>query len=464
LVVEALTAFGERATAFVGLFFLSGALLPVVRQKLGLEVDSVAGDPLLRYCLVPVYAVAMLVMLANLRTFGRVAVRSKISLVLVGLTIVSALWSTAPELTLRRSLALAVTTGYGLYLAMRYDTRELVELLAWALGLAVILSFVVALGAPQLGVHAHEFRGAWRGIFAHKNALGRAMTLGAVVFVLLARSTRRGQWVLWLGASACVCLVVLSRSASSIVVLATAAALWPLYASFRWRPFLRWPALIGYSVVYGTVCAGVVWFPDPIFRLLGKSTSLTGRSELWTTLVDAIQRRLWLGYGYSGFWLGWSGSSGEIWNFLGWDVKQAHNGLLDVMLQLGVLGLLLLSVALMLTFRRAAAAATEARMPVERWPILFVSLLLLQNLTESALLQQNTLEWVLYIATAASSLLAAQARPWFLAPPLLRSGRQWRARLRTRASPGIRLRAPPRLAERVDAQASSQPTGGVPDG
>ena len=37
--------------------------------------------------------------------------------------------------------------------------------------------------------------------------------------------------------------------------------------------------------------------------------TLTGRTELWATVIEMIREHPWFGYGYSGFWLGWDGES-----------------------------------------------------------------------------------------------------------------------------------------------------------
>jgi len=46
-----------------------------------------------------------------------------------------------------------------------------------------------------------------------------------------------------------------------------------------------------------------------ILESLGRSSDLTGRTELWSAVTDAMLERPVLGYGFSGFWKGASSGS-----------------------------------------------------------------------------------------------------------------------------------------------------------
>jgi hypothetical protein len=76
--------------------------------------------------------------------------------VLVGIALASAIWTVAPDITLRRSLLLLGTTLFGIYLAMRYSLREQLQLLSWALGLVILLSIVFAIGIAILRFDGHS--------------------------------------------------------------------------------------------------------------------------------------------------------------------------------------------------------------------------------------------------------------------------------------------------------------------
>ena len=78
----------------------------------------------------------------------------------------------------------------------------------------------------------------------------------------------------------------------------------------------------------------VVW-PDFLFDLLGKDVTLTGRTGIWSAVLDSIAKRPLLGYGYQAFWLGLEGESYRVILAVSWVLAQAQNGFLDVMLENG---------------------------------------------------------------------------------------------------------------------------------
>src|ERR1051325_4401551 len=64
-------------------------------------------------------------------------------MLLVALAFLSAFWSPAPEVVLRRSATLPLTTLFAIYLAVRFDIAELVAILVKINVFAVVASLVV---------------------------------------------------------------------------------------------------------------------------------------------------------------------------------------------------------------------------------------------------------------------------------------------------------------------------------
>jgi len=72
-------------------------------------------------------------------------------------------------------------------------------------------------------------------------------------------------------------------------------------------------------------------------QLFGRSETLTGRTEIWNDLLPYAQKHFIFGYGFGGFW---TTSLREV------IASHAHNGYLDAILNLGIVGLILLIVFL----------------------------------------------------------------------------------------------------------------------
>jgi len=155
--------------------------------------------------------------------------------------------------------------------------------------------------------------------------------------------------------------------------------------------------------------AGIMCFlillvdPTDLFAFLGRDATMSGRMEIWSAVLPKIMVHPWLGYGYSSFWLGMGGqASADLWSILGWPVPHSHNGFLDLTEELGIVGLCLFLTGLIVSFRRGLLWARTRTEMIALWPLAYISFMILFNLTESSILRQDNLFWVLYIATSVS--------------------------------------------------------------
>ncbi|HEU0015736.1 MAG TPA: O-antigen ligase, partial [Longimicrobium sp.] len=144
---------------------------------------------------------------------------------------------------------------------------------------------------------------------------------------------------------------------------------------------------------------------ETILVAMGKDPSLTGRTPIWNSLLESIRERPLLGYGYNGFWLGERGPAEETIRTIGWETPSAHNGFLEVALQLGVVGLAVFLLGYFHVFGRAFAAVRRTRAADGLWPIAILTFTLLYNVTESVLLERNSITWALFVAAVCSPLL-----------------------------------------------------------
>jgi O-antigen ligase len=85
---------------------------------------------------------------------------------------------------------------------------------------------------------------------------------------------------------------------------------------------------------------------------------------------------------------------------LRWHVAQSHNGFLDLVEELGVVGLGLFLANFIMSMRRGLLWARTERATIGLWPLAFLSFTFLFNLTEGSILRQDNLLWVLYVATS----------------------------------------------------------------
>jgi exopolysaccharide production protein ExoQ len=320
----------------------------------------------------------------------------------IGVVVIAALsitWSVDPDTSLRRAFALAMWTLFGLYLAARYNTRELLRLLGIALGLLAIMSLASAILVPDYGREVEAFTsGAWRGVFTTKNTLGEMMLLGAVVFGLFA--TRRGpaRVLAMFGVLAAIVLIFFAKATAALLIVFVLAITIPVVLTFRRNnaaAALVLVLLLGVSAGASVAIAE----RDTVLSVLGKDATLTGRTVLWALVVDRIEDRPILGYGYSAFWGANGVQSTALRTAIGWDTPHSHNGLLDVWLEVGLFGVLMLLTAYIVALKRAWKALRSSIELDGVWAMTFLVMLFLGNTTESSI-NQSFLIWAVFVAVA----------------------------------------------------------------
>jgi len=97
---------------------------------------------------------------------------------------------------------------------------------------------------------------------------------------------------------------------------------------------------------------------DTVIHALGRKSNLSGRTEIWAAVIPAVPNAI-VGAGFESFWI-----SPDVQKFqrglVGWwhpeTLNEAHNGFIEVYLNLGWVGVGLISFVLISGYRRAIAA------------------------------------------------------------------------------------------------------------
>ncbi|MEZ6022978.1 MAG: O-antigen ligase family protein [Hyphomonadaceae bacterium] len=327
---------------------------------------------------------------------------------LVALALASTLWSIDGGATLRRVVWLALTMGFSLYLAWRYDWRGLLQVLAGAFLVLVAGSLLLGALAPSIGRMTFEHPGAWSGLWTHKNTLGGIMALGVPACACAAFVASQRRWLWSATALGAFALVLLSTSKTALIASMLGLGVIALGALIRRGPLTAIVAASGVAVAV-IVGAGVVLLaPDLLVTMLGRDLTLTGRTDIWQAAAPAVAAQPWLGYGYYAFWLPDDGPAYWIRETVQWEVASAHSGWLEMALGMGRIGVALFALQLAATLWRGAGAV--ARVEAGLWAPAFLAAFALYTLSESHVLQANNLFWTIYVAVAARLALDARQR------------------------------------------------------
>lgn len=322
---------------------------------------------------------------------------------LLALACVSPLWAETPDLVFRRAISLLGTSLFGVLLASRLTFGEQLRVARFALRIAAVACLVVFVVAPNHAMGTDYGTGTIRAIFPHKNLFGAAMALGLLVEWFAFDEGAIARVIKFTSLGLFSALLAVSRSITSIVTAAATLLILWLFEKFHRRYHIPLPAILMF-VAGLIVCVALFGIDTSIFTdLMGRSKDLTGRTDLWHSVGSMIMAKPLLGYGFSGFWEGASMESYAVEQYVGWSPTYSHNGYLEILLNLGVVGAGLFLIFLWKGLSRTVHLAEERTVKEELWPLAFLVFFVVHNCAECTIVWQNCFEWSLLIATVVSA-------------------------------------------------------------
>lgn len=331
--------------------------------------------------------------------------RNKFLIVLVIIYLLSFLWSDFPDFTLRRSISLVETSLFGIYLASRYTLKEQLKLISISLGCAIFIHILFTLVLPGFGIEYGRHAGAWRGTLEHKNFLGRLMFLSTIIFYIQEPENKKQSILLKIGLLAAFLVVLLSTSKTALFSsISFILLLIPIYKTLQLN-FISATLIQSISLfMIGSCATFFISNLETIANALKIDFTLTGRTDIWVATMYKLQERIWLGYGYQGFWHGANGASAEVLKIMGPGgyAPHSHNGFIELALASGLVGIVVFLISLFITFKRALIFAINTKGKEGLWCLVYISLIFTCNQTEITLVEHNSIFWVIYVAISQS--------------------------------------------------------------
>jgi len=319
---------------------------------------------------------------------------------LTALSYLSFLWSKFPEFTLSNATEIVMMTLFGLYFATRFSLKEQVELIACTLLIIGIISTVVALAFPLIGLEQEFYRGAWKGVYGQKNVFGSTMVLSLLTFFALPKGN--SNLYKWFGFTFSLVLMLLSSSKTCLVVSLLVILIIMFYQKVRWQGKIS--VIFANIVILILACVAVLFLTYWVELItgLGRDPTLTGRTLIWDVMIRKIIEQPLFGYGLNAFWAPNSPYAIEVSQSFGstWIPPNGHNGLLDLSVDVGLVGLGLFLISYFTTFVRSLKRAYASKNSEDLWSVAYLSFMAMNNVTESLLMHQYNTYWILYTAVA----------------------------------------------------------------
>lgn len=354
---------GVSAAVWAPLLWMlfAGSRFPSQWLNLGAPVGMSAeaysdGSPLDRNVFLVLIVIGTWVLVRRRVAWKELIQRNRWIFIFFAFALMSVLWSDEPFVSFKRWVkgygnvifALILVTEERPYEALGYVMRRLAYVL-------LPLSVLFIKYYPELGRSYHMGAPMFTGVTFQKNSLGQLCMLLGVYFCwhfLLGRlgdTPMRERSRMFVQALVFLMLAWLLYMAQSATALAIVLAALAFFMAAKLPVFVRAPnRLISTGIVAASsyvTLDSIFDVKDTLIRLLGRQPDLTDRKPLWDMLMDMVVNP-WIGAGYENFWS--AARMEAIWSRMGYassGLVQAHNGYIDLYLNLGIIGVVLMSLA-----------------------------------------------------------------------------------------------------------------------
>lgn len=262
-------------------------------------------------------------------------------LALLILCFASALWAEYSKVSLNSSIMILLS-----YLLVNLHVgmcgwKKSINTLSNIFVFILLFSFVFIFLLPGYGVAVGDHAGKWQGVFAHKNSLGSfaAMTF---IFYLWFLSAKRWKLAI-VGLSLSTLLVIGSGSTTGLMNVVLSTFLFALqYFSLTRRQLFSWRYFIVSMLIL--TCSFLIYFSleSKQFSIGDKDSTFSDRNLIWAYILLQFQNSPWFGHGLGQIGAAVVSNDADFLSHVGFVVGTAHNGFIEGLHALGLVGLVLI--------------------------------------------------------------------------------------------------------------------------
>jgi exopolysaccharide production protein ExoQ len=323
------------------------------------------GSPIDRAVLAVLEAAALIVVIGRRRRVGRILRKNPAIGLFFFYAALSISWSDYPLVTAKHWIKGIGDVMMVLIVLTEPSVADAIKRLVTRLGFVLLpLSVLLIKYYPLSG---RTLTLGWTmeavGVATQKNGLGElCVILGLGLIWRLRRAyngredPKRRQRLLALGVllPMVVWLLWMCNSMTSICTLSIGSVVMLLCT----RPaFRRTPGLVHLMALAVPACTSYVLFfqsSGALLQGLGRDPTLTGRTDAWHFVLTVPNDRL-IGAGYESFWLG--PRLMKMWDLIpGLKIQEAHNGYIEMLINLGWIGVALLGMLIATGYRHVIGA------------------------------------------------------------------------------------------------------------
>ena len=374
------------------------------------------GNPFERNIFAALIFLAVLVLIPRRHKIGRVLRQNAPILMFIGYCALSLLWSPYPDVGFKRWTKLVGDLCMVLIVVTDMNPSAAFDRLITRAGFIIVpVSILLIRYYPELGRSYEGWSGSmfWTGITTNKNSLGLICmiiglpTLWHTVRAFRARKGKSRSRALLVNGSMLFMVVYLLHAANSATSTSCFALGGGIILAIQLVPWARKPAMV-HALALGAValaaCAAFFNLAG-LVEQLGRKADLTGRADLWNIVLSQPVNR-WVGAGYESFWVGERLTT--IQRLSGQFANQSHDGYIEILVNLGWVGILFLSILIVAGYWKIARAM-RLDPKTNCLKLAFFVAALTYNFTEASFKMMSPV-WICFVWAIVSASIASRPK------------------------------------------------------
>jgi len=376
-------------------FVLYGTSIPFQARAGGGVEDMVESNVTNQIVFTGLFFLSLLTIIPKAKTIYSFLKEEKIFSIFILWCAATILWSDESSVSFKRFFQF-ITIILVIISAIAYtdDADELIDIFKYLLVPYVIISLITIAIIPR----AIDQWGSFKGIAPSKNNFGQYILISILFFshLFFKGGSREKLFYLILLVFSTL-LIFGSRSATAVITFVVVFMLNIIlfinkeFEAIGFRKFffaivmIFFVALASLAIVYSSEII------NSFFGGMGKDLTLTGRTDIWASVLENARSHIVQGCGYQSFWISVNPFIEEFYETYYWIPLQSHSGYIDILNELGIIGLGLF-VFWTVKFFKTALSLTDVSLLI--W--IFITALIL-NITESTIIRARNPTGVMMI-------------------------------------------------------------------